>query len=82
MTQERTPRAALDTKDNKDLTVPWHHDNIIYFLVLHKPFMCENFNIAIEADKNQKFLLPFSTLLRTVNGAMSYTPEVLRFLLF
>ena len=47
MTQERTPRAALDTKDNKDLTVPQYHhqENIIYFLVLHKPFMCENFNL-------------------------------------
>ena len=54
MTQEQTPRAALDTKDNKDLTVPWyrHHDNIIYFLVLHKPIICENFNlVAMEADK-------------------------------
>ena len=58
MTQERTPRAALDTKDNKNLTVPWyrHHDIIIYFLVLHKPIICENFNlVAMEADKKQKF---------------------------
>ena len=59
MTQERTSREALDTKDNKDLTAPWyrHHDNIIYFLILHTPIICENFNfVAMEANKKQKFL--------------------------
>ena len=54
MTQERISRAALDTKDNKDLTAPWYryHDNIISFLVLHTPIICENFNlVATEANK-------------------------------
>ena len=62
MTQERTARAALDTKDNKDLTKllhgMWyqHHDIIIYFFVLYKP-MCENFKlVAMEANKNQNIL--------------------------